>query len=138
MGRYEEYLKKHDEMLELADKASMPDVKNSYLICAKNYLEMAKMAKQIAKEDAVDAVVVEPEKKTVWDYILAAATPLATILGSVATVIAAVFTGKSVVRAKEIESASRMSQLRLICKSSETSLPDTLSLKTLNENNKSF
>lgn len=138
MGRYESYLAKHDEMLQLADKASMPDTKNAYLICARNYLEMAKMAKSMEKEEAVDAVVVEPEKKSIWDYLIQAATPIATILGSVATVIAAVFTGKSVVQAKTIESESRMRQLRLICKASETSLPDTLSLKTLNENNKSF
>lgn len=136
MGRYEEYLAKHDEMLQLAEKASMPDTKNSYLICAKNYLEMAKMAKSMEEDKAVDAVVVEPEKKSIWDYILAAATPIATIIGSIATVIAAICSGRSVVEAKRIDVASRMQQLRLICRTSETTLPDTLSLKTLNENNK--
>lgn len=136
MGRYESYLKKHDEMLALADKASMPDTKNAYLICARNYLEMAKMARAMEKEEVVDAVVVEPEKKSIWDYLIQAATPIATILGSVATVIAAIFTGKSVVQAKQIEAASRMNQLKLICRTSESTLPDTLSLKTLNENNK--
>ena len=94
------------------------------------------MAKSMEAEKAVDAVVVEPEKKSIWDYLIQAATPIATIIGSVATVIAAICTGKSVVEAKRIDVASRMQQLRLICRSSETNLPDTLSLKTLNENNK--
>ena len=136
--RYNRYLAKHDEMMSLAEKASMPDTKQAYLVAARTYLEMAEMCKRSMRADTevLNATVVEPEKKSFMDYLVAAATPIATILGSVATLIAAAVTGKSVVRAKEIESASRMNQLRLICKSSETSLPDTLSLKTLNENNK--
>ena len=133
------YLNEAMKALEKASGEKYPYAREMYLSAARTYIRLASEYKEptveAPKTEVLEAVIAnpEPDKKSFW---LELAPSIATSFSAIMTVVAAMFNGKAVVAAKKEDRAARMDQLKLICKASESTLPDTLSLKTLNENMK--